>query len=126
MGVAILSGVINSLQSKDRPYPIPKWESHTPGTSTPTAETPDPSLPSFFIATVTRPESQTRLAQTFRLLGGLGHAIQVVVGDNLAAAQQSDVVILWCVLDGIFLQMEGNAHSAASHTKPIPSSAKMG
>ncbi|KAL4067859.1 pyrroline-5-carboxylate reductase dimerization-domain-containing protein [Scleroderma yunnanense] len=96
MGVAIISGVIASLQSKDRQYPIPKWESHTPGTSTPTAETPDPSLPSFFIATVTRAESAKKLQQTFGLLGGLGSSVQVVVGENLAAAQKADVVILCC------------------------------
>ncbi|KIM62081.1 hypothetical protein SCLCIDRAFT_844942 [Scleroderma citrinum Foug A] len=96
MGVAILSGVIASLQSRDGSYCVPKWESHTPGTVTPTAETSDPSLPSGFIATVTRPESQRRLQQTFSLLGGLGPSVQVVVGENLAAAQKADVVILCC------------------------------
>lgn len=96
MGIAIISGVIASLQSRDAPYPVPKWESHTPGTSTPTADTPDPSLPSFFIATVTRSTSAKKLQQTFRLLGGLGPSVQVVIGQNVAAAQQADVVILCC------------------------------
>ncbi|KAH7889457.1 putative delta 1-pyrroline-5-carboxylate reductase [Phlebopus sp. FC_14] len=96
MGVAIISGVIASLQSRDIKHPIPKWESHTPGTSTPTADSPDPSLPSFFIASVTRAESAMKLQQTFSLLGGLGSSVRVVVDENLAAAQQADVVILCC------------------------------
>ena len=98
MGVSIISGVIASLQSRDNTQVIPKWESHTPGTSTPTADSPDPSLPSFFITTVTRKESAKKLQHTFGLLGGLGSSVQVVVGENLAAVQRSDVVILWCVI----------------------------
>ena len=98
MGVAIISGVIASLQSRDNAQVFPKWESHTPGTSTPTADSPDPSLPSFFIATVTRQESAQKLQHTFGLLGGLGSSVQVLVGQNLTAVQRSDVVILWCVV----------------------------
>ena len=97
MGVAIISGVISSLQSGQNTHPIPKWESHTPGTCTPTADSPDPSLPSFFTATVTRLESAQKLQHTFGLLGGLGTSVHVLVGENLAAVQQADVVILWCV-----------------------------
>ena len=127
MGVAILSGVIASLQSRDGSYCVPKWESHTPGTVTPTAETSDPSLPSGFIATVTRPESQRRLQQTFSLLGGLGPSVQVVVGENLAATQKADVVILWYVpLLHFFSGGRCNIQSAASHTKPILSLGRMG
>ncbi|KAG0705953.1 putative delta 1-pyrroline-5-carboxylate reductase [Suillus ampliporus] len=96
MGVAIISGVITSLQSRLNTLEIPKWESHTPGTSTPTADSPDPSLPSFFNATVTRLESAQKLQNTFGLLGGLGTSVQVLVGENLKAVQQADVVILCC------------------------------
>lgn len=96
MGVAIISGVITSLQSRPNTLEIPKWESHTPGTSTPTADSPDPSLPSFFNATVTRLESAQKLQNTFGLLGGLGTSVQVLVGENLKAVQQADVVILCC------------------------------
>ncbi|KAF8559825.1 putative delta 1-pyrroline-5-carboxylate reductase [Imleria badia] len=96
MGVAIISGVVSSLQSRDNTHVFPKWESHTPGTSTPTADSPDPSLPSFFIATVTRQESAQKLQHTFGLLGGLGSSVQVFVDENLAAVQRSDVVILCC------------------------------
>lgn len=95
MGVAIISGVVASLQSRDNTRVIPKWESHTPGTSTPTADSPDPSLPSFFIATVTAQESAQKLQHAFSPLGGVGSSVQVVVGENLAAVQKSDVVILW-------------------------------
>lgn len=95
MGVAIISGVVASLQSRDNTHVSPKWESHTPGTSTPTADFPDPSLPSFFIATVTRHESAHKLHHAFGSLGGLGSSVQVQVGENLAAVQKSDVVILW-------------------------------
>lgn len=98
MGVAIISGVVASLQSRDNTHAFPKWESHTPGTSTPTADSPDPSLPSFFIATVTRQESAKKLQHVFGLLGGLGSSVQVLVGENLVAVQRSDVVILWCVV----------------------------
>jgi len=98
MGVAIISGVVASLQSRDNVHIFPKWESHTPGTSTPTADSPDPSLPSFFIATVTREESAKKLQHTFGLLGGLGATVQVLVGENLVAVQRSDVVILWCAI----------------------------
>ncbi|KAI9571295.1 putative delta 1-pyrroline-5-carboxylate reductase [Boletus coccyginus] len=96
MGVAIISGVVASLQSRDNVHVFPKWESHTPGTSTPTADSPDPSLPSFFIATVTREESAKKLQHTFGLLGGLGASVQVLVDANLVAVQRSDVVILCC------------------------------
>jgi pyrroline-5-carboxylate reductase len=96
MGVAIISGVIASLQSRDNTHVPPKWESHTPGTSTPTADSPDPSLPSHFIATVTRQESAKKLQHTFGLLGGLGSSVEILVDGNLIAVHQSDVVILCC------------------------------
>lgn len=98
MGIAIISGVVASLQSRENTHVFPKWESHTPGTSTPTADSPDPALPSFFIATVTRQESAKKLQHAFGLLGGLGSSVQVLVGENLAAVQKSDVVILWCAV----------------------------
>ena len=98
MGIAITSGVLASLHSQN---PLHgggqlKWESHTPGTSTPTlaADDDDPTLPSRFIACVQREESATRLRETFRAVPG-GDAIQVTVGENVSAVQQSDVVLLW-------------------------------
>jgi pyrroline-5-carboxylate reductase len=128
MGVAIISGVIASLQSRDNAQFIPKWESHTPGTSTPTADSPDPSLPSSFTAIVTRPESAKKLQHTFSLLGRLGSSVQVVVGENIAAATQADVVILWYALPsslwlvGRFIGLG----TAVNHTKHKLSSARTG
>lgn len=100
MGIAIMSGVLASLDSQSPLHRLgsgyPKWESHTPGTSTPTNVTEsDPTLPSRFIACVTREESAKRLRGTFRSLVG-GEAIEVTVGQNIAAVQQSDVVLLCC------------------------------
>ncbi|EIW85054.1 hypothetical protein CONPUDRAFT_69980 [Coniophora puteana RWD-64-598 SS2] len=96
MGVAILSGVIASLQSRAFEQSFPKWESHTPGTTTPAIDTGDPSLPSRFIATVTRSESARKLQATLDALGGLGSSVDIVVGDNLRAVSEADVVLLCC------------------------------
>jgi hypothetical protein len=97
MGIAITSGVLASLHSQQSPLHglnsgQPKWESHTPGTSTPTVD--DPTLPSRFIACVQREESARRLREIFRAVPG-GDAIEVTVGGNVSAVQQSDVVLLW-------------------------------
>jgi pyrroline-5-carboxylate reductase len=101
MGIAITSGVLASLDSQGPLHRLisghPKWESHTPGTSTPTnVNESDPTLPSQFIACVKREESAKRLRETFKSLAG-GEAIRVTVDQNIAAVQQSDVVLLWCV-----------------------------
>jgi pyrroline-5-carboxylate reductase len=101
MGIAITSGVLASLHSQSPlhggPNPgRPKWESHTPGTSTPNIADRgnDPTLPSRFIACVQREESARRLREKFRAVIG-GDAIEVTVGENVSAVQQSDVVLLW-------------------------------
>ena len=99
MGIAITSGVLASLHAQSPLHGInsrqPKWESHTPGTSTPiVADGDDPTLPSRFIACVQREESARRLRETFLAVLG-GGAIEVIVGDNVSAVQQSDVVLLW-------------------------------
>ena len=99
MGVAVTAGVLASLDSRSPLHGLgsgqPKWESHTPGTSTPTNIADDDStLPSRFIACVKREESASCLREKFRALVG-GEAIEVTVGQNVAAVQQSDVVLLW-------------------------------
>jgi pyrroline-5-carboxylate reductase len=94
MGIAILSGVIASMESSLGPKPPrTKWESHTPGTSTPIDSEFDPSLARRFIACVNRPETADKLRETF---GGLRYPVEVVAGQNLAAVREADVVILWC------------------------------
>lgn len=125
MGVAIISGVVASLQSRDNTRVFPKWESHTPGTCTPTADSPDPSLPSFFIATVTRQESARKLQHTFGLLGGLGASVQVLVDENLAAVQRSHVVILWCVVHALPRNFSWHTWIAANPIKHKPSLVRM-
>jgi pyrroline-5-carboxylate reductase len=101
MGIAITSGVLASLHSQSPLHGLnsgqPKWESHTPGTSTPAvAGGDDPTLPSRFIACVQREESARRLRDEFRAVLG-GDAVDVTVGENVSAVQQSDVVLLWYV-----------------------------
>jgi len=96
MGIAVLSGVIDSLDPvstlSKAPNGHPKWESHTPGTLTPV---PDASVPSQFTACVSREESATKLRKIFSDLGPLGATVQVLASKNLEAVQTADVVILW-------------------------------
>jgi pyrroline-5-carboxylate reductase len=102
MGIAILSGVVASLDPHAGVLPKSglhrKWEIHTPGTLTPVSEDPaqlDPALPSRFLACVSREESAKRLRGTFAALGGMGTEIEVIVADNVDAVQQANVVLLW-------------------------------
>jgi len=97
MGIAVLSGTIASLEplgpfhsSKD-----PKWETHTPGTRTPTG-LPDLATPSRFIACVGRQASIKRLAGILCNLGSRGEAVEILANSNVEAVKQSDVVILAC------------------------------
>jgi pyrroline-5-carboxylate reductase len=131
MGVAITSGVLASLHSQS-PLPShgpnssgsgqPKWESHTPGTSTPTTVADgdhDPTLPSRFIACVQREESASRLREKFRAVPG-GDAIQITVGDNVSAVQQSDVVLLWYAPFCIIIIFVGASHACPNKPPPQP------
>lgn len=97
MGIAILSGMVASLQSSSTGDKIPKWESHTPGTLTPVGPPDGSSVPTRFIACVSREESAKKLRTIFGALGGLGGTVEVVASNNLQAVQQADVVLLWCV-----------------------------
>ncbi|KAF8959094.1 pyrroline-5-carboxylate reductase [Flammula alnicola] len=95
MGIAILSGVIDCLDPPSSKIEFPKWESHTPGTLTPEGP-PDASVPSRFLACVSREESAQKLRKIFGQLGGLGSSVEVLASKNLEAVQSSDVVILCC------------------------------
>ena len=95
MGVAILSGVLSSLDPK-LSSPIPKWESHTSGTVTPVAFVEeDPTLPARFLVCVSREVSARQLKPTFTEISSLGAAVEVFVANNVQAVKQSDVIILW-------------------------------
>jgi pyrroline-5-carboxylate reductase len=96
MGIAVLSGVVASLDGSSAQKVHPKWESHTPGTTTPTGP-PDASVPSRFIACVSREESAIKLRTIFGSLGALGRTVEVVASQNLRAVQHADVVLLWYV-----------------------------
>lgn len=99
MGIAITSGVLASLDSRAtaRSEGSPERQSASAsGASTPTLlSAGDAAIPSRFIACVSRQESARKLRRTFGDLGPSGQAVEVVVGDNLQAIQESDVVILW-------------------------------
>lgn len=106
MGIAVLSGVLASLEGRSRAVPngmITPANGGGTGTSTPTngqeegASGDDKSLPSRFVATVGREESVRRLKRVFRDMGGLAEAVEVRWGEegNVKAVEESDVVLLW-------------------------------
>ena len=100
MGIAILSGVIDSLDtlSKFRDD-FPKWESHTPGTLTPVQsldDHSDNSIPSRFLACVSREDTARKLKKIFGGLGELGSAVEIFASNNIEPVQNADVVLLWC------------------------------
>jgi pyrroline-5-carboxylate reductase len=114
MGVAIISGVIASLESSSSKLihdhatkansSYNKWESHTPGTSTPTIHSPisessmnDPTIPTRFIACVSRKSSVTNLEGVFSKLGQMGEKIEIYQGRNVEAVKQANVILLWYV-----------------------------
>ena len=90
MGVAILSGTLASLESSKHSHrPSAKWESHTPGTLTPTISQSDDSQPSRFIACVTREETAKRLRDLFFSLGGMGPTVEVRINENVKAVKEA-------------------------------------
>jgi len=97
MGFAVLSGTIASLEPQGpfHSFRDPKWESHTPGTSTPTG-VPDLAIPSRIIACVGRQQSTASLGTNLSALGRRGAAVEVSAGRNVEAVRQADVVILGC------------------------------
>jgi pyrroline-5-carboxylate reductase len=116
MGIAVLSGVVESLDSSSRlqrHFRAAKWESHTPGTSTP-VDTPDASSPARFIACVSREESAKKLRAIFSGLGPLGASIEIVVGQNVRSAEQADVVLLWCVVPRLPFEFESENHNSVA------------
>ncbi|KAI0647115.1 pyrroline-5-carboxylate reductase [Trametes meyenii] len=95
MGVAVLSGVLASLDAKSQAS-APKWESHTSGTVTPQPLDEDDSLPSRYIACVSREETAKKLSATFFHAGTLGRSVEIVHGRNVEAAREANVVLLCC------------------------------
>lgn len=106
MGVAVLSGVIASLERRVSQNTGPSTPTmstsqlppvsngiatpNMPGTMTPNVnvdELPDASIPTRFLACVNRAESAKRLKATFRTTVGLMAAeqIEILWGENLRA-----------------------------------------
>lgn len=107
MGIAILSGVLSSLDPNSSGT-IPKWESHTSGTVTPVAFVEeDPSLPSKFLACVSREVSARQLKPAFTEASHLGAAVEICVANNVQAVKQADVVLLWCASPGALPNSRG-------------------
>ncbi|KAJ4167016.1 delta 1-pyrroline-5-carboxylate reductase [Fusarium oxysporum] len=90
MGVAILSGILNSLAEMQGPKPLQSLPRS--GTSTPGDEVPE-RLPSRFVASV------ATAAGAKRVKGALwehSSILKVVHNDNIGAVQQAEVVLLTC------------------------------
>ncbi|KAL2155985.1 hypothetical protein VTH82DRAFT_729 [Thermothelomyces myriococcoides] len=87
MGIAILSGILSSLDEIQD-------ANISSGTSTPLYETSTSTrLPSRFIACVRRPESARKLKNTFtRHL----NVVEIAQNNNVAAVQRADIILLAC------------------------------
>lgn len=93
MGISILSGVLDSLNSAtSSSYTSPRMKPSASGTSTPAAEVETSSLPSRFIACVSREESVRNLKKTFK-----DERVEIRKADNFSAVKESDVILLWSV-----------------------------
>lgn len=106
MGVAVLSGVVASLEQLPNysqsngslvsavSHALPKWEHHTSGTSTPVGA-PDASLPSRFIACVNREETVRSLVKIFHGKGSsISDSVEIVSGENVESVKEADVILL--------------------------------
>ncbi|WVO22472.1 pyrroline-5-carboxylate reductase [Cryptococcus decagattii] len=100
MGVAILSGVISSLETRASLPRNPNASSQPPsGISTPTAsqffDAPEASLPSTFLATVGREETGRKLRRTFAEMGPIGKQVQIRAGQgNVETVDEADVILV--------------------------------
>ncbi|KAI0476973.1 pyrroline-5-carboxylate reductase dimerization-domain-containing protein [Xylaria cf. heliscus] len=87
MGIAILSGILSSLQEMTGPRPLQTCGSPTQRDAVPSR------LPSRFIACVRRPESAKRVKQA---LWEHSASVKVVQKENVAAVMKAEVVLLAC------------------------------
>jgi pyrroline-5-carboxylate reductase len=118
MGVAILSGVVASLENRVPNFAGPSTPTlaasqlpgtangnstpNMPGTMTPNVnvdELPDASIPTRFLACVNRAETAKRLRATLRVAMGVlaAESVEILWRENLKAVQEADVVLLWLV-----------------------------
>lgn len=93
MGIAILSGILASLQESSTANKSTFTFTSSPsGTSTPAEEIPS-RLPSRFIGCVRRPESAKKVKQA--LIESL-NVVKIVQNDNVNACHEADIIILCC------------------------------
>jgi len=93
MGVAILSGVFDSLNPhKTLKTGVSKCESHAPGTPSPTGP-PGGEIPTRFLACVRREETAEKLRRIFGEMDG--QSIEILAGQNVEGVLSADVVLLW-------------------------------
>lgn len=105
MGVAVLSGVIDGLNTRNSMGVSQLENDNASGTSTPVdvsssqaiMEAKEGSLPSKFVCTVNRNESAKSLRKTLDVLGDVGKQVNILQGKgvNVEAVRDSDVVLLW-------------------------------
>jgi len=88
MGIAILSGVLASLDE----ISAKPQETAKPDKTTSSEELP-PRLPSRFLACVRRPESAEKLEKAF---GSYSTDVTTLAGDNLKGVQEADIILLGC------------------------------
>ncbi|KAL8705356.1 MAG: hypothetical protein Q9201_001512 [Fulgogasparrea decipioides] len=93
LGIAILSGILNSLA----PFNASDSSPSPSGTTTPAAQQEDgslpPKVPSRFIACVTRDGSAKRIET---VLSSHLHSLTILKNRNLEGVQQADVIVLAC------------------------------
>lgn len=90
MGIAILGGILTSLQEMQASKPLQPSAS---GTSTSPYDVLPARLPSRFIACMRRAESAEKVRTA---LGAFQGSVKVVRNDNVASVQQADVILLGC------------------------------
>ena len=100
MGIAIISGVIASLELREKTSAAERpSQASTSGDTTPTSgpilQAEDAAIPSKFIACVSRHESARKLRRTFGDLGPFGQDVEVLVDQNLDAFKRCNVALLW-------------------------------
>lgn len=105
MGLAVLDGVLDSLESRDLRVSSMgaegskrKYEQHAEGTVTP-INVPEDYLPSKFFACVNRKERVEDLQKTFLEKGGRRGEVKVLAKQNIHAVRESDVILLGYVRD---------------------------
>jgi pyrroline-5-carboxylate reductase len=101
MGIAILSGILSSLQEIQAPRPQSSTTDLRPSKE---MEKIHARLPSKFIACVRRPESAEKIKKA---LSVYNNSVQINQNDNLGACKQADVVLLGCkpyMVEGILAE----------------------